>query len=66
MNKIRHWGWEGLKFIVASVIKGVVIWAFILPYFEAKSFNDCTGGNASYFTALTTELRVENCDRGDK
>ncbi len=33
------------------------------PYFEAKSFNECTGGNASYMTALFTELRVQECHK---
>lgn len=39
----------------------VVRIAVVAPHFEAKSFNDCTGGNATYFTALFTELRVQDC-----
>jgi hypothetical protein len=31
------------------------------PMFEARSFNRCTGSNASYFDAAFTQLRVENC-----
>ena len=40
-----------------------LVFVAIQPYFEAKAFNDCTGGNATYMTALFTELRVEDCDR---
>jgi len=29
------------------------------PYFEAKSFNKLTGGNATWWDALWTELRVD-------
>lgn len=49
-------------FIGIVVIIGLTILA-IVPHFEAKSFNECTGGNASYMTALFTELRVENCKK---
>lgn len=35
--------------------------SFTAPYFEAKAFNECTGGNATYVVALFTELRIENC-----
>ena len=49
--------------IIPIIIIGTLIFAGLKPYFEAKSFNECTGGNASYMTALTTELRVENCKK---
>jgi len=49
--------------VIAIIIVGTLIFAGLKPYFEAKSFNECTGGNASYMTALTTELRVENCKK---
>lgn len=49
-------------FIGAVVLIGLVI-AALVPHFEANSFNECTGGNASYMTALFTELRVENCKK---
>jgi hypothetical protein len=31
------------------------------PIFEARHFNKCTGGNATYFDALFTTLRVTEC-----
>lgn len=29
------------------------------PYFEAKSFNKLTGGNATYWDALWSNLRID-------
>lgn len=62
MNKYDS---ETIVLGVLTVVIILVALAFGLgkPYFEAKSFNNCTGGNASYMTALTTELRVENCNQ---
>jgi hypothetical protein len=40
---------------------GCLVLAGLQPYFEAKAFNDCTGGHATYFTAVFTELRVQDC-----
>lgn len=52
----------GLVFVgVICVVLGAVSTIVLSPYFEAKAFNDCTGGQATYFTALFTELRVETC-----
>ena len=48
------------KLILLTIVLTLVFVA-LAPHFEAKSFNDCTGGNATYMTALFTELRVENC-----
>lgn len=45
------------------IVIGVIAAAALKPYYEARSFNRCTGGNASYMDALTTELRVERCNR---
>lgn len=55
---MREWILTTMSFVIMI---GAIVCIFLAPYFEAKSFNDCTGGNASYITALTTELRVENC-----
>jgi len=44
-------------------ILGSIAFALSQPYFEAKAFNDCTGGHATYFTALFTELRVQDCSK---
>lgn len=41
----------------------LVAGALVQPYFEAKAFNRCTGGNATYFDAAFTELRVTECKR---
>lgn len=49
--------------IVSLILVGLLIFCGLAPYFEAKSFNECTGGNATYMTALFTELRVENCNK---
>lgn len=50
-------------FLIALMVLVVIGFGLIKPYFEAKSFNECTGGHASYMTALTTELRVQECKR---
>ena len=54
------WGFLGaiVVFLIIVVSIGFVI---IAPYYEAKSFNDCTGGRATYWTAVFTELRVQDC-----
>lgn len=49
--------------ITILIVLGSISFAFARPYFEAKSFNECTGGNATYMTAFFTQLRVENCDK---
>ena len=48
-------------YFVTLVVLFVFGYALLAPKFEAEAFNRCTGGNATYFTALFTELRVENC-----
>lgn len=50
-------------FGVIAFIVGLLVLAALRPMFEARAFNACTGGNATYFTALFTELRVENCNQ---
>ena len=49
---------EKVTVLIIVLIFGLALTA---PYFEAKSFNECTGGDANYMTAFFTELRVENC-----
>jgi len=46
-------GWFA-AFAIAAVLIGLT-----QPYFEAKSFNKLTGGNATWWDALWTELRVD-------
>lgn len=50
-----------LILLYGVVIIAILSVALIRPYFEAKAFNECTGGHASYTTALFTELRVQDC-----
>jgi len=56
---------DTISFIIALIIAlfviGAIIFGALTPYFEAKSFNECTGGHATYWTALFTELRVQDC-----
>ena len=51
--------------IIATLvgIVGIILFGVSQPYFEAKNFDQCTGGNASYWTALFTQLRIEECKR---
>jgi hypothetical protein len=49
--------------LTGLIMLGVIGFAIMKPYFEAKAFNDCTGGNASYLTAVFTQLRVDNCNK---
>ena len=54
------------KLIVILTVIGIIIClaiAGILPVFEARTFNRCTGGNANYIDAAFTELRVMNCNK---
>lgn len=48
--------------IILGVI-GAVGFGIAQPYFEAKQFNECTGGNATYTTAWFTELRIQECNK---
>ena len=48
---------------VVIVVLGIILSAGLQPYFEAKTFNECTGGNASYWDAAFAELRVQNCTK---
>lgn len=52
-----------IEWISVLIIIIFVAVSACFPYFEAKSFNKCTGGNATYSTAVFTELRIENCKK---
>lgn len=54
---------SGVEILIVIMVIFAVIFGFLSPYFEAKSFNKCTGGNATYMTALFTELRVQDCNK---
>lgn len=47
--------------LIVLLVLAVFFAAAIKPYFEAKSFNDCTGSHATYWDAVFTELRIERC-----
>ena len=44
--------------LISIVIVSLTIF-LIQPYFEAQSFNKLTGGDATYWDALWSELRVD-------
>lgn len=52
----------GCAFIAVTLIIAAGVNLFG-AWMEKTAFNDCTGGNASIYTALFTELRVEDCKR---
>lgn len=49
--------------VLVAIIIIIIGMSFASPYFEAKSFNECTGGKATYSTAFFTELRVQDCGK---
>ena len=51
--------------MAAIIIIGVTC-GLAQPYFEAKSFNKLTGGNATYWDAMWTELRVDGSSQVQK
>lgn len=57
------WGLLVVFILLALFFLGGLVMVIMAPKFEADAFNDCTGGNATYMTALFTELRVENCNK---
>jgi len=48
---------------IILIVLGSITFGLAKPYFEAKSFNECTGGNATYETAFFTQLRIEDCKK---
>ncbi len=51
-----------LAILAALIFVGTLVFAAIQPAIEAEQFNQCTGSNATYWTAATTELRIEKCE----
>ena len=58
MRSIKDWDLVGFWTIVLGIILILTI-AIAQPYFEAKSFNKLTGGSATYWDAVFSELRVD-------
>jgi hypothetical protein len=60
MNKQQA---ELIAYIVTIVFTVLVLGliALIQPYFEMKTFNRCTGSNATFQDAMFAQLRVEKC-----
>lgn len=55
---------DKIYWIILSIIILIALsYFFAQPYFEAKTFNVCTGGNAGYFDALFADLRVFECKK---
>jgi hypothetical protein len=36
----------------------LLVWVFVLPYFEARTFNKFSKTKATYFDAVVSDLRV--------
>ena len=51
-----------ITFTVILTIFTLILCVFF-PYFEAKTFNRCTGSNASYMDAVFTQLRATECKK---
>lgn len=45
--------------IIILGISAIIALFAAQPYFEAKSFNKLTGGNATYWDALWSNLRID-------
>lgn len=45
--------------IIFGTIIGSISMAVVQPYFEANSYNKLTGGNATYWDAFWSELRID-------
>lgn len=67
--KNKQGGYAGVIVLVlmALMLISVVVLALLIkPYFEMKSFNECTGGNAKLSTAIFTQLRIDECNIQNK
>lgn len=49
--------------VAVLVLAGAIVFALLSPYFESQAFNRCTGSNASYWDAVFTHLRIDDCKR---
>ena len=52
-------GFTLIEMMMVIAIVAIIGVAFMQPYFEAQSFNKLTGGNATYWDALWSNLRVD-------
>ena len=52
-------------FLGLAIVAMIGFAALFSAKFEAEVFNKCTGSNATYFDALFSELRIEDCDTKD-
>ncbi len=50
---------DSASFFIGLFILVTICFLIVQPYFEAKSFNRLTGGNATYADAFWSELRVD-------
>lgn len=51
-----------LGLYIAAIVSGILI-GLSQPALEARAFNRCTGGNATYWDAAFSQLRIEDCRR---
>lgn len=58
---------DKIETILAVLTVLVILWLviFLQPLIEAKVFNRCTGSHATVWTAMFTELRVTECNKGN-
>jgi len=48
---------------IPTLIIIAVLIALLQPFYEARTFNRCTGSNVGYVDAMFAELRIENCQK---
>ena len=47
--------------ITAIIFIGFIVLVVLQPSIEARTFNECTGSNATYLDAVLGELRINEC-----
>ena len=62
-TKKQGFDWDGLQAIAITVggvllLIGIISIGLAQPYFEAQAYNKLTGGDASYFDAAFSQLRI--------
>jgi len=52
-----------IDLVIIIMIAVGLFFAIAQPHFEAKAYNKLTGGNATYWDALFTELRIVGSEK---
>lgn len=68
MNNYKLSGSDKQQAIVTGilVVVGILLvfgFAAAQPYFEARAFNNCTGSHATYWDAVFSQLRIQECKK---